>query len=493
VIGFGDRGSASAGTWYVAIMGRGLRSVAVVALVACVAAAPAAASPDGGAPQASGAVLAVVPFRDLGPTARGHLGDAVAEALSTDLRALASVRIVERAALTRVVAELDRAAASAASAAEPDPAALARVGHLVGATLIVVGAIQRQPGALRLTARLLRVDTAEVLAAAKVDGLDGDLFSLEDRLAAELARALGHTSPPPPRRRRPAPLRAVERWGDALAARDEAERRAILDEVLALQPDFDDAARGLAEAEQRLARLDATLSREEARRQLVELDHRRAAITAARTPRALVAAWEALFDALHAQLRFGRLCDEVAPLVDRPPSPFARLASAPADADRLHARALFEAVFCAALRKRDGDTIRLGQRLLAEHPAAAGVADARDFVAYALQHERLRRDGPARAAARLAALSPAARANPCRVARILHEERRLDEAVRPAEECAARPDATLVDWVALARLHIARADFRAARETRAQLRARWPAALHAPEAASLAELPIDLD
>jgi hypothetical protein len=79
------------------------------------------------------------------------------------------------------------------------------------------------------------------------------------------------------------------------------------------------------------------------------------------------------------------------------------------------------------------------------------------------------------------------------VARILHEERRLDEAVRPAEECAARPNAALADWAALARLHVARADFRAAREVRAQLLARWPAALHAPEAAHLGELPIDLD
>ena len=59
-------------------------------------------------------------------------------------------------------------------------------GRRLGAQWVLGGGYQHVAERLRLTAQLVHVDTAHVVYTAKVDGVIGDLFELQDRLVAAL-------------------------------------------------------------------------------------------------------------------------------------------------------------------------------------------------------------------------------------------------------------------------------------------------------------------
>src|SRR5207244_3131308 len=104
-----------------------------------------------------------------------------------DLKELSGLRLIERADLDKILAEQKLQA----QRADLDPKAAARVGKLLGATLMVAGAYQRAGQAVRLTARVVRVETGEILGTAKVDGKEAEILRLQDRVTAELLRSAG--------------------------------------------------------------------------------------------------------------------------------------------------------------------------------------------------------------------------------------------------------------------------------------------------------------
>ena len=61
----------------------------------------------------------------------------------------------------------------------------------LGATWLIVGGYQRVANRLRITARLLAVDTGAVVHTVKIDGTVEELFVLQDRVADALAAHLG--------------------------------------------------------------------------------------------------------------------------------------------------------------------------------------------------------------------------------------------------------------------------------------------------------------
>src|SRR5262245_5578476 len=98
--------------------------------------------------------VAVLPFKDLS-WGKGEIGEAIRETVTSDLRAVPGLRVIERAQLDHIIEEQDLAAKKA----DLDPASTAKVGKLLGASLIVAGAYQRASSTVRLTARFVKVET----------------------------------------------------------------------------------------------------------------------------------------------------------------------------------------------------------------------------------------------------------------------------------------------------------------------------------------------
>ena len=237
-----------------------MRSALAVAALALAASAAAAAEP----------VVAVMPFRDLS-AARAPVGEAIRETLTVDLRD-AGVRVVERGAIDRVIAEQSLEDKKR----DLPPIGAVRVGTLVGATWIVMGAYQRAGGAVRLTARIVDVASGELRGSAKTDGAADELLALQDRLAASLFASAGLPAgklATLKRRQRPkVPYRALELYGDAVTAPDGRRKHELLQQAVAAAPQLTYATRDLAALEQRMGAYSAVAD--------VKLDERERALVA---------------------------------------------------------------------------------------------------------------------------------------------------------------------------------------------------------------------
>ena len=115
-------------------------------------------------------VIAVAPFRNVSGSAdEDWIGRGIAETLAAMLEGVGA-RVVP------VEASADAAVAAARSR---------------GASWVVAGGYQRLADRLRITGRLIDASDERVVHSAIVDGLVTELFALQDRLGADLGRALG--------------------------------------------------------------------------------------------------------------------------------------------------------------------------------------------------------------------------------------------------------------------------------------------------------------
>src|SRR5688572_2016330 len=99
----------------------------------------------------------------------GWLGSGIAETITNDLRALRDLSVIDRSGL-------------------PEPARRAGLEAARAASLdwIVVGGYQRAGERLRITARVLDVQTGEAIAQARADGPVVDAFAVQDSLVRQL-------------------------------------------------------------------------------------------------------------------------------------------------------------------------------------------------------------------------------------------------------------------------------------------------------------------
>ncbi len=225
--------------------------------------------------------VAVMPFRDL-TGAKGAVGDAIRESVTTDLRGVRGIRVVERGEIDRVLAEQKLQGAQM----DQDPLATVRIGKLIGADLICVGAYQQVGRRVRLTARFVRTQTGEVVGTAKVDGNVSDFLALQDKVTVELLRSAKLAPKVVARvaRRAPRPklrsLRAVELYGKSLTETKEPMKRALLREAVIAEPAYSYAKDALVEIEEKLRAYEARM--EAARRAQAQKAHD--AFDAATTP-----------------------------------------------------------------------------------------------------------------------------------------------------------------------------------------------------------------
>jgi TolB-like protein len=110
-----------------------------------------------------------------------HLGRAFSSMMISDLSVIDRIRLVERARLDELVAELDFQ-----QSGYVDPESAQTVGLMLGAQYVVAGAFLAVDPEMRLDTRIAKVETSEIVTTAEVTGQQETLFELQQRLADQL-------------------------------------------------------------------------------------------------------------------------------------------------------------------------------------------------------------------------------------------------------------------------------------------------------------------
>lgn len=157
-----------------------------------VSAAPAPDSPPSApAAPAGAAAIAILPLNNnTGEATLDRTGRTLAEIMMEEAKASAGARVVERERLDQVLREL-----RLAKDAVMDQATAVRAGRLLGAGRIVFGSFSVLGHGLALTARVVNVETGEIVAAVTRKGKGTD--ELEGMARAAIRAALGGAGAPP--------------------------------------------------------------------------------------------------------------------------------------------------------------------------------------------------------------------------------------------------------------------------------------------------------
>ncbi|HVE86294.1 MAG TPA: CsgG/HfaB family protein [Myxococcales bacterium] len=215
----------------------------VLALASLLAALPAAAVEG---------PVAVMPFKNLNADPQLEwMRVGVAETMVSDLKKRSTLRVVERDQVDKALSEV---LLQGQKGAEESTAA--RVGKLVGAKTIVLGAFQKAGAQLRITARFITAETGEVVDTAKTTGPLSDVFFLQDEIVARLvgekyARPTGTQATA--RRASPKRLKAYQLYAMALTTSSDADRVGYLNQSLEQDPQFSYALEELEHLKQRMA------------------------------------------------------------------------------------------------------------------------------------------------------------------------------------------------------------------------------------------------
>jgi len=133
--------------------------------------------------------VAVMPFENVsGEEALDWLALGIPETISNDLAAIGGIALIERLQLRKLMAEQKLQASGAV-----DKKTAVKVGKLLGADILVLGAFQKAGEAVRLTSRFVDVKSGGVLHSAKATGRMDDIFDVQDEIVKALARNLDIT------------------------------------------------------------------------------------------------------------------------------------------------------------------------------------------------------------------------------------------------------------------------------------------------------------
>ncbi len=134
----------------------------------------------------SAETLAVMPFKNAtGNPEYRWMGMGIAESLTTDLKKITGIYLVERAEIDKALEEMKLGMLGFL-----DQETAPKVGQLVGAGVILVGSYQVSNKKLRIDARMVDVETGSVLLTEKIQGYENEIFKLEEQLAMKIADAL---------------------------------------------------------------------------------------------------------------------------------------------------------------------------------------------------------------------------------------------------------------------------------------------------------------
>ena len=413
---------------------RAIRPAVMLALLGVLAGGPALAKSP---------TVAVMPFRDLGSDSR-FTGEAIRETVMSDLKQLGGLRVVERASLDRVLVEQRLQHGSEMAVSD-----IVRVGKVLGAQLIVVGAYQKLAPQVRLTARFIKVETSEVIGTAKVDGSQHEFLRLQDRVTAALLRSAGlplqakQVLDESAQRPDLQSMKTLDLYGQAVVATDDGERRNLLKLVVAEDKSFSYALKELAALEKRLesyqSEQDQVVERDlqEDRRQLALLTDR------PQIEQRMVAYLLKLFQSRH----YRTLAKESRVFVERvaPGMPITQ----PLD------QAAYYLVMADQLLKDDDAVLRDGESYLRRAPGSTMFAVIKQLMEAAIAHKRTLEQGKDKVVKDLAGISSEARWDLYLVAQLYGRNQQHREAQRLLRACLrlgkhppveVLQSLTLTDW-----------------------------------------------
>lgn len=173
----------------------------------------------------------------------------ISETITSDLLTLGGLVVVERLQLWKVMEEQALQLTGAV-----DDETVVKIGKLLGADYLIVGAFQKMGDTLRLTARFVEAESGSIMQSTKITGRMDDVFDLQDQIVAELAvslkrdaertkDAISLADPTPS-------IDAFQHFGQAMlleAGRDYPGAIAELQAALMLDPAFDMARERLAD------------------------------------------------------------------------------------------------------------------------------------------------------------------------------------------------------------------------------------------------------
>lgn len=167
--------------------------------------------------------------------------------LITELSANAALRIVERGRISQLMAEQDLGAAG-----RVDATTAARIGRLVGARYVILGGFIDFYGDFRIDARIVNVETSEIVKVETVRDKRDKLYTLVVNLANQLTRGVNLPALPreamEQRQSREVPTEALTLYSRALLYADRGDnQRAIelFNRAIDVFPNYTEAQEGL--------------------------------------------------------------------------------------------------------------------------------------------------------------------------------------------------------------------------------------------------------
>ncbi|HEX9283146.1 MAG TPA: CsgG/HfaB family protein [Gemmatimonadales bacterium] len=230
-----------------------MRSRSVIALLSLVLVAP----PGGGLSaqgrgQDTRPGIAVLPFDNGGSYGQDKenfdaLQKGIAAMLISELSANPAARVVEREEIQKLLEEQNLGASG-----RVDPQTAAKVGRLVGARYVVLGTFIDFYGDFRVDARLVNVETSEIVKVEKDQAQRDHLFQIIQNVAARLMKDAN--LPPLPKQAsdqrlsRQIPTEALTYYSRALLYQDRGQRdkaTEMYQKALAVFPEYTEAQQGL--------------------------------------------------------------------------------------------------------------------------------------------------------------------------------------------------------------------------------------------------------
>ena len=137
------------------------------------------------APKLENAV-AVMTFANItGEPKDEWIGSGIAETVTSDLKKVRGLSVIGRERTFEVLKDL-----GTGQLADFDESVAIDVGRRLAASWILGGGYQRISEMIRITARVIDVNTGEVTRTVKIDGNINEIFSLQDKIVYELSKGL---------------------------------------------------------------------------------------------------------------------------------------------------------------------------------------------------------------------------------------------------------------------------------------------------------------
>lgn len=380
-----------------------------------------------GASASASQTVAVMPFRDLSG-ASGSIGEAIRETVTADLKQLSEVKVIERGSLDKILNEQQLQA----QRSDLDLATTARLGKLLGATLIVTGAYQKAQPQIRLTARFVRVETGEIVGTAKVDGRETEFLKLQDRITAELLKSAGLGSHVKHFADRVRPsiksLRTLELYGDAVVADNDDKRRHYLELALAEDANFSYAVTDLAALEKRLQKYQSVADAAQEQK-LIEAKN---ALAKETDPTKASQLTFTLLNGLLLSHRYRAMARLARAIIAHPPSLPASTQPGMASVEE---NAAFYLLSADRMLKDEDALLRDGESFMRRYPSSLYFSGAKSMVEAAIEQKRKVEAGKQGAEAELAKLSAREKWDLCRVAQVYGSNHQAVEARRLYRAC----------------------------------------------------------